>query len=468
MRIPKQFLITDDSIRFLSKLGIFHFSRFRLIGGETFGPHSTFNNCEKIASLALKIFVVYPVLMVGMALDLVILALAVPVFLIRLMTNNCTVLNSKKNLKYYCIDLIASIAFPVLGLGLCIVGKSPDILCPRLMSYRTHAIVHANLNHFNNHSQEHVNLINQSFNNGLKLKDYEISDCIDRITNFQDYGVSEDSVKIDYKMLELILTKCNISTENFEKQLKRAAKSGDLKWIQLLINSMKSTTSIDPNHPSFHFFNLIMKLLAGQTLDPKAFELILKNFPIDLNAQDKNGVTPLATAIIMGRFECAQYLVSKGASFYETPFNQLIAFVNEFELNSEKSLQALMDEICPDKTNAYFKAIVVLFKAFYLKFLLPDAQDIAFRNPLVKKSFIKVIEKFKELDLEKQKNILINLNNKRTADLAPIVKNIFKNIYIDKCPVFTDAVAQKIAAYADMRTLCALPSVCKLEKAEKK
>ncbi len=496
MKIPRVFLLStvENKGYPFSYLFIKHLSKFRLIGCDTFGPCSPLSVKEKIASFALKIFVVYPALVIGTALDLALIAFWPIRFPFVICCDGCEC----EKIKQALLDLVASLALPILGFIVCVAGKSPAVLCPRLLNGRFENIVAQNVFHNVANNQEALKLINQCFDDGLKLSFHQDGKVFAFLVN---------APHINYELVRFLFKKCtNPTTQHrfFYDSLREAVRNGDLQLTQLLLEEVMDPgfiTCTSPSEDLPHLTHLPLDPLLYKEegcyhrsvlmqiireIDPsnqELFKLILKTPNIDVNKHREpcgyphlaEGATPLTMAIILSKFECAQDLVAAGANFNETPFNQFLDFLYQLELNwdqkpeysrdrrsqtyeeVEKFLNRLMEKTCMDhcETNIYYACISG-------EYLLPKWLEHALREKSEDgtAAAVEEIKKFRE-QLEKQKSILTNLQNARIARLTVMIKNAFKSITLDKQPIFSDVVAQKIAAYADARSIHALRLVCK-------
>ncbi len=131
MRIPPILQCEQHSLTY----GIAYLlSRNRWIGKNTFGPCSSFTTMEKIVSLAVKVFVVFPVLTLCAALHLIFWALKTATII-------CVVRDGLKN---HLASLVFILALPILSLGISLAGQPPAILNPGLNSNLMFAALESN------------------------------------------------------------------------------------------------------------------------------------------------------------------------------------------------------------------------------------------------------------------------------------------------------------------------------------
>ncbi len=367
----------------------------RLVRHNTFGAHSPFTIGEKVASLALKLFIVCPVVILCSLADLIIFPIFAFVGTIATPSNSNQSCCKRmiKNIFYVLAALIARIVMPILMLGISLSGRSPAMISKDILNkLRDDAIYHhdghllqqcfqngaglpplrfigAN-NHGNGHPQaaappEIIRIVANNINDPNEVTAYSRGGYDFSIDGFHNFPLHspwlvDSAAKNSIPMIDALVERnvdLNLVYEPFEEG---AEEKDPGRWHyrsdKLTLTRLRDSvlTGIIKKRPTIDTFKHILKIEG-----------------IDLNQQGKGYSTPLAVAVMHGAFDFAEALIAAGADFYETDFDELERFLNAFnraegQVNypgqARKYLKSLMRQILPEHKsctdNIFFKALL--------------------------------------------------------------------------------------------------------------
>ncbi len=386
-RIPAGFLDEGQAVGSVSYHGIKGLLKFRLIRHNTFGVHSPFTTCEKIASLALRIFVVFPLLTLCAVTDLTI-------WLIKTATIFMIVRDKGRHFTH----LIAIVALPILGLGVCLAGKSPAVLSPvttrRMLTQNIFAqnfndpIVRQCLEEgfregyenesdkytpmrifpYNPEADHHADQINITFIETLLQTNYiQANDGYRGYLTTHSHPVCDtaDGKRMDVGNHPLLVEAARIHNLPLIDLI--AAKADP----NLIYTDYVRSVAFHGPHDPTEFRSSILTGMLKFKIQPDAFERILAipGLDVDLSV---DGTTPIAVAFLYGQEECVEQLAKKGATLYLKHLEQLKEVVDAFNpdesnkaanagaCTKEQYTKTLMSVIGGEfyENNVYFKAML--------------------------------------------------------------------------------------------------------------
>ncbi len=434
------------------------FSSCRLIKCNVFGRYSPYNIIEKIASLALKIFIVFPTLILCAAADLV-------CWIYKTITICCPSRGFK--IRTHLSNLISILALPLLGFVICIAGKSPVIINRELLN----EMLGIEPDHFNGDlNAEQLDHLGQIVSDGAIPPDHlgpmhnlTIPDLIGvwKGTHLPhiDYGKLQAYYDLQILHVDDLYDKYSPDLESIP-MLTEAVRRGDVRLINFLLANHANPNLLYEAYKGRQ--DSIATGLMRYPIKKEVFALILEQ--INLELQSDACSSPLADAIMQMNFDCALALVEAGAHFPEKDFDELMKFFNQFEIDFNRIgtevvinyyervndyTRHLMKQISPEnwKKNVFFKAILCGQIDKNLMYVFVWSSPAA-------ASRSEAFKKFNAL-----KDQLLNQKEILMAAHKAVLKKTMNTVR--KALGFDNNVSSKIAQYADYQSIRALKLVNK-------
>ncbi len=272
-------------------------TRWRPLRYDSFGPTSPYSNLEKVISLALKILIVPPLLIICSALDLILHINSIPV-----MYCGCSSGENDLSLKQYFLLLIAIVVRPLFAAAASLAGKSPEFICSshiEMLAPYGHAII-----------CDYNQLCHRVHDNTVPLPatNYEVIRKL----------IIKDEIDVDNKII------CHKDKSPF--LMAEAVRRNDLKLVRILYkidSDLNKTNDNGEGILSYFIKN------GPDEMDQKLLDYLIRK-GIQLNPEN---CTPFSTiALVHGKFKLAKQLIKAGGVFHLKAFEQFETFINKVEI----------------------------------------------------------------------------------------------------------------------------------------
>lgn len=388
-----------------------HSSRHHLLRHHSWGAHSPYTTAQKVASWILKVFIMFPILTLCIAVDLLVWAFQI--------------IKSAKvgqiGLKNHFVHLIGIIAFPVLCLGTALVGKATIILNHQLLNNNLNAAILTT----DNDGSHDLNFINQCISDGaIPIPEFALP-FKSRMSGAIN-GLDIDG--LDYEMIEtLFQTKAldpngNYKTYDFKginlsnhPWLVEAGLRNDIQLMNILLRAGANPNRIFGDSDKEE--SILTKLIDSHEVKDTTIYSFLKELKIKSNLIiPKNGSHPFAVAVMHNRFEIGERLLPIG-SYRDSDFIELEAFLDFFiqKIKVMKSaFQVFPDDIIIRVMQTIMKGESLPQANMFFQAILNRQIDKNLAKFLYSKdsSCLHFLEKFKKNLAEKKDNLVKLLKKK--------------------------------------------------------
>lgn len=327
---------------------ISYWSRFNVICSDSFGRNSILNGTlDKIESVVVKIFFVYPTLVLCSAVDLLIWTVKIIPAI------------HKGEIKHHFEALISIISLPILGLIICVMGKASTLLLK--ISQIDKLIREQDKTMVTTRGDRLLSLmLTKQILGGKEITDNKAS-VVFQLLNLARKNQNEVSAADFLKKFPEYLW----SEYKNDTLLVQTLKLGNLELLNLVLNSgvdVNESTGEERDKPPI----LVRLADTGITYGPRLNEFIgisdfdkttvinallrhcKQNKKIDVKGD--NFATPLVTAVVSGNAQMARLLLLYGAEFYIDDFEAIKAYRDEIltykdvQISAEQYLSQLKEE----------------------------------------------------------------------------------------------------------------------------